>query len=154
MKATAVVGAIAAVVALLLTVTTGPDPDDVPTADEVAARTMSPFCEGLTLNECPHSKSAALRAEIESMVQARATNRQIDEWMERNYGIVSQGRPGSGLAWLAPPAMALLGLVTVVSILRRRRRTGRPEVVEEVSLSAEDEARFEEDFSGYVRGTE
>lgn len=146
------VSACAALIALLV-VTSGPDPDAVPTAEEVAGRTMSPFCEGLTLNECPHSKSTVLRAQIENMVDKGATNREIDEWMAHNYGIASRGRPGAGLAWLAPPALALVGLVAVFSMLRKRKHPPRSEPPP-VELSDADEARFAADFQGYVKGSE
>lgn len=152
-SAVLVAGLIAGMIAISI-LTAGPDPAGVPTSDEVAARTMSPFCEGLTLNECPHSKSAALRAEIDAMVRAGATNREIDEWMERNYGIVSQGRPGSGFAWLAPPVLAGLGLIGLFAMLRKRT-PHRPEAEAPVpQLDAAEEARFAADFGTYVKGTE
>jgi cytochrome c-type biogenesis protein CcmH/NrfF len=155
MKVVIVVTAVLAAAIGLLAATGGPDPDDVPTSDEVAARTMSPFCEGLTLNECPHSKSEALRTEIDAMVRQGATNREIDDWMARNYGIVSLGRPGSDLAWLGPPAIAVLGLAAMLSVLRTRttRRPPRRQAPTPV-LNEAEEARFAEDFRGYVRGTE
>jgi cytochrome c-type biogenesis protein CcmH/NrfF len=148
--------ALAAVIAATigLAAAAGPDPDAVPSADEVAGRTMSPFCEGLTLNECPHSKSTALRAEIDAMVRSGATNRQIDDWMARNYGIVSQARPGSGLAWLAPPALAILGLVAVLSILRKRTPGAAPDEATIPELNEAEEATLAQDFRNYVRGTE
>lgn len=154
MKAAVIAASIFAALIALLFGTSGPDPDSVPTAEEVAGRTMSPFCEGLTLNECPHSKSTALRAQIESMIGEGATNREIDEWMERNYGIASQGRPGAGLAWLAPPGLAILGLIAVIAVIRGRKAP--PTITESpaVELSDADEARFTADFQGYTRGSE
>ena len=155
MKVAILVTAVLAAAIGLLAAAGGPDPDEVPTSDEVAARTMSPFCEGLTLNECPHSKSAALRAEIDAMIRQGATNREIDDWMARNYGIASQARPGSDLAWLAPPALAVLGLAAMLSVLRKAT-TGRPSQrpAPVPVLDETEEARFAEDFRSYVRGTE
>jgi cytochrome c-type biogenesis protein CcmH/NrfF len=151
----AIAGVIACAGALvLLSLNSGPDPDSVPTAEEVGARTMSPFCEGLTLNECPHSKSTVLRSEIEAMVGKGATNREIDDWMARNYGIVSQGRPGGGLAWIAPPALAVLGLIAVFSILRKRKLPAARSEAALPKLSDADEAKLAADFQGYVRGSE
>lgn len=151
----AIVGvAVCAGLIVLLSLASGPDPSSVPTAEEVAARTMSPFCEGLTLTECPHSKSTALRSEIESMVAKGATNREIDEWMARNYGIASQGRPGAGLAWFVPPALAMLGLVAVMAVLRKRRLPPERSEPAAPKLSDADEAKFAADFQGYVRGSE
>ena len=154
MKAAVVGVSVCAALIAVLFGTSGPDPDSVPTADEVAGRTMSPFCEGLTLNECPHSKSTSLRAQIESMVGEGATNREIDQWMARNYGIASQGRPGAGLAWLAPPALAVLGLIAVFAVIRQRKAPPTPVEPAAAELSEADEARFTADFQGYVRGSE
>lgn len=55
--------------ALGIAITSGPDPDLVPTTDEVAGRTMSPFCPGLTLEECPSGEASRLRTEIDQMVR-------------------------------------------------------------------------------------
>jgi cytochrome c-type biogenesis protein CcmH/NrfF len=155
MKVALVVTAVLAAAVGLLATAGGPDPDDVPSSDEVAARTMSPFCEGLTLNECPHSKSTALRAEIDAMIRQGATNREIDDWMARNYGVVSQARPGSDLAWLVPPALAALGVAGMLWALRRRTSPESPrEKAPPPVLDEAEEARFAEDFRSYVRGTE
>ena len=130
----------------------GPDPDRVPTTDEVAGRMMSPFCPGLTLEECPSDQAARVRADIDGMVRRGATNREIDRWIVANFGEVALARPGRSFPWLVPPLVAAGGSAAVVLLLRRRVRRGagtRP-----VELSREDETLFERDFATFHRGSE
>lgn len=136
----------------MLLIRSGPDPDAVPTADDVAGRMMSPFCEGLTLEECPTDRSTRLRDQIAQMAAGGATNRQIDRWMEDNYGVVSLGRPRTALAWIAPPLAGAAGLAIVMFILRSRKMTPPADTPPE--LTDADEDRFNNDFNRFVRGTE
>jgi cytochrome c-type biogenesis protein CcmH/NrfF len=137
--------------ALGVLLTRGPDPDVVPTTDEVAARMMSPFCPGLTLEECPSDQSSRLRSEIDVMVREGSTNEQIDRWIVDNFGEVALARPRGSAAWLAPPALALVGLGAVLLVLRRKPRDTEPATLE---LSPADESLFEKDFGNFRRGSE
>lgn len=147
LAAIAVVGGLA----LGLSLVSGPDPDDVPTSAEVAGRMMSPFCPGLTLEECPSDQAARVRAEIDEMVRRGDTNEEIDRWIVGNFGEVALARPGSSLAWVAPPLLALAGAGAVALILRRKVR---PAPEDPVELSPDDEMLFERDFGTYKRGSE
>ncbi|HEX2053354.1 MAG TPA: cytochrome c-type biogenesis protein CcmH [Actinomycetota bacterium] len=147
LAAIAVVGGLA----LGMSLVSGPDPNEVPTADEVSSRVMSPFCPGLTLDECPSDQADRVRAEIAEMVRRGDTNAEIDRWVVDNFGEVALARPGSTVAWLAPPLVALLGTAAVVLLLRRRVR---PAAERPVQLSADDEMLFERDFQGYRKGSE
>ncbi|HEX2180508.1 MAG TPA: cytochrome c-type biogenesis protein CcmH [Actinomycetota bacterium] len=147
LAAAAVLGGLALGVFL----TRGPDPDAVPTTDEVAGRMMSPFCPGLTLEECPSDQSNRLRSEIDAMVREGSTNEQIDRWIVDNFGRVALARPQGSLAWVAPPVLALAGLGAVLLVLRRKPR-GTEQTTPE--LSSEDERLFEKDFGNFRRGSE
>ena len=139
-------------VALGLPLLTQPDPNRVPTTDEVASRMMSPFCPGLTLEECPSDQATRVRGEIDEMVSRGATNREIDRWIVANFGEVALARPGPSLAWVVPPLVAVAGAAVVVVGLRRvarKTQRGRP-----VELTEEEETLFERDFATFRRGSE
>lgn len=148
LAAVAVVGAVA-VGAFL---TRGPDPEAVPTTDEVAGRMMSPFCPGLTLEECPSDQASRLRSEIDSMVRSGSTNAEIDRWIVDNFGRVALARPEGSIAWVAPPLVALAGLGAVLLVLRRKPKAAPEPVTPE--LSPQDESLFEKDFGNFRRGSE
>lgn len=153
LAAIAVLGGLALGVAL----TSGPDPDAVPTSDEVAGRMMSPFCPGLTLDECPSDQASRLRAEVDEMVRRGDTNAEIDRWIVDNFGEVALARPGGSLAWVAPPLAVLAGLGVVMLFLRRRTGGGEagPEPRATVpELSEQDEKLFDRDFKNFKRGSE
>ena len=148
------VAAIVAVggLALGFALLSGPDPNQVPTTDQVANRMMSPFCPGLTLEECPSGQSSRVRAEIDQLVARGATNAEIDRWIVDNYGEVALARPGGSLAWITPPLLVVAGLAAVALILRRRVKPAAGPEPEE--LSERDESRFEQDFGRFHKGSE
>lgn len=152
------VAAIAALggLALGMVLTSGPDPNAVPTSDEVAGRMMSPFCPGLTLDECPSDQATRLRAEVEEMIGRGDTNAEIDRWIVDNFGEVALARPDGSLAWVAPPLMVLAGLATVLVFLKRRSGpgSGADPAPEPPDLSPQDESLFESDFKNFRRGSE
>jgi cytochrome c-type biogenesis protein CcmH len=135
--------------------TSGPDPQAVPTGDEVAGRMMSPFCPGLTLEECPSDQASRLRAEIDQMVRRGETNEEIDDWIVDNFGEVALARPGGAAAWVAPPVVMLAGLGAVLVFLRGRNQAGKPKPAGPgPDLSTEEERLFEKDFENFRRGSE
>lgn len=153
LAAIAVVGGLA----LGMVLTAGPDPGAVPTTDEVAARMMSPFCPGLTLEECPSDQASRLRGEINEMVLRGDTNEQIDRWIVDNFGEVALARPDGTLAWVAPPLAILAGLFVIAFVLRRGRtpgRAGTPLDKEAPQLTPEEEGVFDKDFRNFRRGSE
>lgn len=139
------------VVAMGVVLTAGPDPEAVPTADQVAGRMMSPFCPGLTLDECPSDQANRLRGEVETLVATGATNREVDEWIVDNFGEVALASPNSSVAWIAPPLLAVAGLATVLLVLRRKPRAEEPSPAE---LTRQDEDLFDRDFGNFRKGSE
>lgn len=138
--------------ALGMVLTSGPDPNAVPTPDEVAGRMMSPFCPGLTLDECPSDQATRLRAEVDEMIGRGDTNAEIDRWIVDNFGEVALARPDGSLAWVAPPLMVLSGLAIVLVFLKRR--SGTDPAPAPPDLSPQDESLFESDFKNFRRGSE
>lgn len=147
--------AVAALIALPLLLG-GTDPDAVPTVTEVSGRVMSPFCPGLTLEECPTDQSWQLRAQIAEMIQEGRTNAEIDRWMVDNYGEVALATPGNTWAWLAPVVMGLAGLALVIGFVARRTASGSEGQggSAETLLDAEEAVLVEEDLMRYRKGSE
>jgi cytochrome c-type biogenesis protein CcmH/NrfF len=153
LAAVAVLGGLA----LGLAFTSGPDPDAVPTSDEVAGRMMSPFCPGLTLDECPSEQANRLRAEVDEMVRRGETNAEIDRWIVDNFGEVALARPGGSPAWVAPPLAVLAGLAVVLLFLKRRTGERKPEgesMATVPELTEQEENVFDRDFKNFRRGSE
>lgn len=145
-------------VATGLSAARGPDPNAVPTAQQVDERTMSPFCVGLTLAACPSSEAMQLRATIAGMVAGGRTNRQIDAFLLANYPRTVIGAPRSPVAWLVPAAAVMAGLaVVVVLAFRRRGGSGDPgtgEPAEPLSpIPPGESARLAADVARFAQGT-
>ena len=128
----------------------GPDPDAVPTAQQVYDRTMSPYCPGLTLAACPSTQAIELRKTISGMVTAGRTNREIDRWLLATFPQTITGAPRNPLAWLIPAAVLLGGLGGVLAVLRRRPDRGPSE--EPPTLSPADSARLAADLRRFADG--
>lgn len=114
-----------------------PDPNAVPSVQQVTDRTISPYCDPLTLSECPSSKAAELRQQIADRVHAGWTNRRIDGWLIANFGAWLVGNPGYSFAKLFP-AVAILG-GTIVVALFLRRRTGAAQAAPDGSVADSEE---------------
>lgn len=153
-----------AVLGALLIAAGDQDPGATPTPSQVAGRTMSPFCPGLSLEECPSQQAGELRAEIERRIAAGATNRQIDRWLVAEYGESVLARPPQAVAWIIPAAFVLAGLAAVAYLLGRRPaavnvdeaglvRTAQTEHSATPAESAYRE-RMLEDLSIFSKGTE
>jgi cytochrome c-type biogenesis protein CcmH/NrfF len=131
----------------------GPDPNVVPTAQEVDARTMSPFCVGQTLASCTSSEATRLRTTIAGMVQAGKTNREIDAYLVASYPKAVIGAPRSLVAWGVPAAAVLAALsVMTASALRRPRAAERDEAdVAVAPLPAADSARLDAELRRFAQ---
>jgi cytochrome c-type biogenesis protein CcmH/NrfF len=104
-----------------------PDPDSVPSIQQVSDRTISPYCAPLTLTECPSVKAGELRQEIGNRIQRGWTNRRIDAWLASNYGAWVVGGGGLAIADQVPALSILAGSILVALFVGRRRA---PELVE------------------------
>ena len=151
----AVAALVLVAVATGLSAARGPNPDAVPTAQQVDDRTMSPFCVGLTLAACPSSEALQLRATIAGMVAGGKTNRQIDSFLLANYPKTVIGAPRSPVAWLVPAAAVMAGLALVVVVaFRRRGGSGAGEPAEPLPpIPPGDGARLAADLRRFAQGT-
>lgn len=88
---------------------------------------MSPYCAGLTLENCPTSGAAAMREQIGLWLQEGHTETWILDTLVAEWGEAILGAPrfrGLGMvAWLAP---AVVLAVTTLGLVTWLRRQGRP----------------------------
>ena len=118
-------------------------------ATDVAGRVMSPFCEGVTLENCPSEEAVALRHKIATKAAAGWSEDRILRWLRADYGIREASPPTSGVglaAWLAPAVAVLLGAV-VITIVIRRKLPARRAPVERPRADPGELARLERDLA-------
>lgn len=86
-------------------------PQDV--ANRIAARMMSPFCDGVTLHDCPSAEAVDLRERIAGWAKQGLSTGQIEAELEREFGEnIWATPPASGmglLAWLFPALATIAG---------------------------------------------
>lgn len=85
-------------------------------AEAIARQTMSPFCPGRTLADCPSGYATEWRADIREMVAEGMSAKEIQATLEKRAGGNLSGSPhreaGYGLsAFFALLALAVLGAV-------------------------------------------
>lgn len=119
-------------------------PEDV--ANAVAQEVMSPYCEGVTLHDCPSSSAQDMRAEIAAWAEDGMTKEQILDRLEAEFGPAIRAVPraeGSGLlAWLLPGAAVVAGAALAVVLARRWARRPATPTAPAVPIPAEAGARL------------
>ena len=124
-------------------------PDEV--ATRVSEEIMSPFCDGVTLHDCPSAEADELRLEISTWARAGMTEAQILARLEDRYGSIISGSPSSPIAWVIPFLAAAVGVV-LVALLARRWGRSEPEVPSpQRPLEPGDRARLDAELAGYRR---
>lgn len=124
-------------------------PEDLATS--IAGEVMSPFCPGVTLENCPSDAAAALRSRIVSWAEDGETRSQIMDRLVDDYGVTIRALPpteGSGLwAWLAPGLAVLAGALVAGVLARRwsRRRRDATEI-EPAEFSGDVRARLDDEL--------
>jgi cytochrome c-type biogenesis protein CcmH/NrfF len=105
--------------------------EEEPWSYSVWRETMSPFCPGRTLADCPSSQADSLRLWIQMQEAAGRSREDVEAELVERYGDVVLGAPraqGLGIAAYAVPLAAfLVGGVGLALFLRRHtRRSGGP----------------------------
>lgn len=94
-------------------------------AQSIARQTMSPFCPGRTLSDCPSEYAAEWRRDIHEMVAQGDSAQQIQEELERRAGGDLSGSPhrdaGYGLS-IGLAAAAVAVLFGLLRVLRSRQQ--------------------------------
>ena len=121
-------------------------PEDV--ANQVSQEVMSPFCDGVTLHDCPSQAALDLRDQIQTWAEDGWSKAQIMDELEDRFGPSIHATPqdSEGIGAWALPVGALvvgIGLVTVLAARwTRRRRDEEPPAVD-----AADHARVEQELA-------
>lgn len=118
---------------------------------------MSPYCQGLTLADCPTSGAVAMRERIRAWLVEGHSEEWIMEQLVAEFGEWIRSAPafaGFGLlAWLTPGAALILGGVWIGAYMRRQTGEDAGDLEESASVPDEgpavapvaaDEARFRE----------
>jgi cytochrome c-type biogenesis protein CcmH/NrfF len=138
--------ALAAFIGLLFASPALAGPEDV--ASRISNDVMSPFCDGVTLHDCPSAEADELRREIETWARSGMSERAILKRLEREYGVV-RGAPDNAAAWLFPALAVLVGAVCVLVLSRRwaKRSHGTP-----ARISPEERQRIDAELGAYRGG--
>jgi cytochrome c-type biogenesis protein CcmH len=116
---------------------------------------MSPYCQGLTLADCPTSGAVAMRERIHNWLEEGRSSEWIMNTLAGEYGEWIRSAPkfsGFGIvAWLAPGAALILGGIWVGSFMRRNTKpagesaaTPEAEPVPQPQRGPEETARLRE----------
>jgi cytochrome c-type biogenesis protein CcmH/NrfF len=97
------------------------DPKTEAAAYEIAQRTMSPFCPGRTLADCPSDKAAAWRQDIRRMLLEGKSAAEIHKALNERSGVNLSGTPESIVGWALPVGL-LIGGGTILGIVFFRFR--------------------------------
>lgn len=93
-----------------------PEPDASPEvskkAHSIARQTMSPFCPGRTLSDCPSEYAAEWRRDIRKMVAEGKSDREIRAELESRVGGNLSGIPNDDSSYALP-----IGLATGAALL-------------------------------------
>lgn len=119
-----------AVLAVALAVAWGARPHPLTAADRVdgiAAELRCPVCQGLSVQDSPSQTARAMKDLVAQRVAEGRTDDEIRAEFQRSYGDWILLSPAllssSGLVWLAPLAVVIVGALFT---LDRARATGAP----------------------------
>lgn len=139
--------------ALVLAAPAAASPEDI--ANDIAGEVMSPYCEGVTLHDCPSGAAIALRERIKSKLEGGMSKAEVLDWLESEYGPTILAAPpaeGGGLfAYLLPIVALLAG--AVVATLLIRRWAARPPPDEPEGVSVEERERLDAELAAFRSGS-
>lgn len=123
------------------------DPQDV--ANDVAAQVMSPYCPGVTLQDCTSGKANELRDRIVGWAEDGMSEHLILARLEDEFGPSIRAAPpseGAGIvAWILPSLALILGAAGALFALRRWR-SRVPPGQRVVTISSEDRRRIDDEL--------
>ena len=122
------------------------DPKTEAMAFDIASRTMSPFCPGRTLADCPSPNATEWRQDIRAMLSKGMSAAEIQKVLNQRAGENLSGAPESSLGWLLPVAMVAGALIVLTLVLKRIRQGDAADAAAATaSRAAEDDDDADED---------
>ncbi len=92
----------------------------------IAAELRCLVCQNQTIADSHADLAVDLRRQVREMLQKGQSDKEVLDFMTARYGDFVLYRPpvkaSTLLLWYGPPAMAVIGLVALVLVLRRRSR--------------------------------
>jgi cytochrome c-type biogenesis protein CcmH len=121
------------------------NPED--TANYVSQNVMSPYCEGVTLHDCPSREAQDLRAQITTWAEQGMTRGEIIDRLVAEFGPQVRAVPsseGAGiLAWVLPALVLLIGALVAVVLARRFSARAPADPVSADAITPEQRARLD-----------
>src|SRR6478735_389066 len=96
-------------------------PAEEKAAAAIARQTLSPFCPGRTLADCPSEYATEWRQEIRQMLAAGRSPAEIQQELERRAGANLSGSPARDSSYWVPAAFTVLGVGVLAAIFLRLR---------------------------------
>ena len=121
------------------------DPKTEALAFDIAQRTMSPFCPGRTLADCPSGNATEWRQDIRAMLEKGMTAAEIQQVLNKRAGENLSGAPESSLGWALPVALCAGALVVLTLVLKRIRRDDADDAAQARASSRPSRAEAEGD---------
>lgn len=118
-------------------------PEVAQRAAAIARQTMSPFCPGRTLSDCPSEYATAWRKDIRAMVAAGMSSDEIQKELESRVGENLSGSPNRNASYGVSIGLALgagLVLFFVLSRLRLNSAASRAKSKEEGAAASDSDA--------------
>ncbi|MEA2432867.1 MAG: cytochrome c-type biosis protein CcmH [Actinomycetota bacterium] len=120
-------------------------------ANDVARNVMSPYCEGVTLHDCPSREALELRGRIATWADQGMTKGQIIDRLVSEFGPQIRAVPqtsGTGLfAWVLPGAALIAGIGAAVVLARRF--SGRQPPAPTEGITSEQRARLDAELEAF-----
>jgi len=96
-------------------------PEVAQKAAAIARQTMSPFCPGRTLSDCPSEYATAWRRDIRAMVAQGMTADEIQRELESRVGANLSGSPNRAASYSVSIGLALGAALVLFFVLSRLR---------------------------------
>ncbi|HXS19552.1 MAG TPA: cytochrome c-type biogenesis protein CcmH [Polyangiaceae bacterium] len=102
--------------------TSNVSPEVAQRAAAIARQTMSPFCPGRTLSDCPSEYATAWRRDIRAMVARGMSADEIQRELESRVGANLSGSPHRGAGYGVSIGLALGAALVLFFVLSRLRQ--------------------------------
>lgn len=139
----------AATCLMLLAAPAAAAPEDV--ANDISNEIMSPFCDGVTLHDCPSQEALDLRDRIEAWVSQGQSRTQIMRHLEQEFGAGIRGAPpteGAGfVAWLPPLVALAAGAAGAWAVVRKWSRPTQAASPVSVTMTTEERLRLDHELA-------